>query len=65
MTTCEAFEETREPNCENKAEYVFYQWKDKAGYPILLCQTHLEMIFEDYYDVLKEIEVPSTEVGGE
>ena len=57
MRKCEAFKGSREPNCENDAEYVYYDRRNTPkgeNQAILLCKEHLDMALEDCYNKLKE-----------
>lgn len=55
---CEAFKGSREPDCTNDAEYIFYDHKNQAGYPISVCKEHLDAALEECYDVIKEVHKP-------
>jgi hypothetical protein len=49
---CQAFDNTREPDCENEAEYEYYE--KNSGLKIYLCKYHLDMALEQHYRPLKE-----------
>ena len=54
MSRCEALDSCkREPPCTNKAEWIFYNWKHDAGYPMNLCKDHLNDALSEYYDYIR------------
>ena len=51
---CQAYQSTREPDCENEAEYIYYT--KQTGFKIYLCKYHLDMLLKEHYEPIKERE---------